>query len=131
MAIATLLKWPSEWPRTAAVGRVILGTMQIKVYWVNDHHRKNLDVDPEMWTEEEMFKAIQRKEAEHNFEKVDVNLIDPSRCQMDAGWDAWQIAFMNKLSATMGAAKVPVVYVVHTDVDDLYVFDDNEESIKK
>jgi hypothetical protein len=27
----------------------------------------------------------------------------------------------------MGAAKVPVAYVVRADVDDLYVFDDNEE----
>jgi hypothetical protein len=80
-----------------------------------------------MWTEEEMFDTIQRKEAEHNFEKVDVDWIDPGRCQTDAGWDAWQIASMNKLSATMRAAKVPVVYVVRTDVDDLYVFDDDEE----
>ncbi len=118
--------------RTAAFGRVILGTMKIKkiqalVYWVKDHHRRNLDVEPEMWTEGEMFDTIQCKEAEHSFEKVDVDLIDPGRCQTDAGWDAWQIAFMNKLSATMGAAKVPVVYVVRTDEDDLYVFDDDEE----
>jgi hypothetical protein len=118
--------------RTAAVGCIILGTMQIKkiqalVYWMKDHHRRNLDVDPEMWTEEEMFDTIQHKEAKHNFEKVDVNLIDPDRYQTDAGWDAWQIAFMNKLSATMGAAKVPVVYVVRTDVDDLYVFDNDKE----
>jgi hypothetical protein len=33
----------------------------------------------------------------------------------------------NKLSATMGAAKVSVVYVVCTDVNNLYVFDNNEE----
>jgi hypothetical protein len=92
--------------RGAAVGRVILRTMQIKkiqalVYWVKDHNRRNLDVDPEMWTEEEVLETIQHKEAKHNFEKVDVDLIDPSRCQTDAGWDAWQIAFMNKLNATM------------------------------
>jgi hypothetical protein len=118
--------------RGAAVGRVILGTMQIKkiqalVYWVKDHHRRNLDVDPDMWTEEEVIETIQRKEAEHNFEKVDVDLIDPGGRQTDAGWDAWQIAFLNKLSATMGAAKVPVAYVVRADVDGSYVFDKEEE----
>ena len=42
--------------RTANAGRVILGTMQIKkiqalVYWVKDHHKRNLDVDPHAWTE--------------------------------------------------------------------------------
>lgn len=59
-----------------------------------------------MWTEEEVQSALERKEAEHNFERIDVDLIDPGKCQTDFGWDSWQIAFMNKLSATMGAAKV-------------------------
>ena len=113
-------------------GRVILGTMQIKriqalVYWVKDHHKRNLIVDPEMWTEEEVQSALQRKEAEQNFEKIDVDLIDPGKCQTDFGWDAWQIAFVNKLSATLGAAKVPIVYVVRQDIDEDYIFDDEEE----
>jgi hypothetical protein len=118
--------------RAAAAGCVILGTIQIKriqalVFWVNDHHKRNLDVDPETWTEEEMFNTTQRKEAEHNFEKVDVDLIDPGKCQIDVGWEAWQIAFMNKLSATMGAAKIPVANIVRPDVEGPYVFDDEEE----
>jgi hypothetical protein len=71
-----------------------------------------LDVDIDMWTEDELFTAMQRKEAEHNFEKVDVDIIDPGKCQTDAGWDACQIAFVNKLSATSGAAKVLIVYVI-------------------
>jgi hypothetical protein len=95
--------------------------MQIKeiqalAYWVMDHHRRNLDADPEMWTEEEVFGTIQHNEAEHNFEKLEVDLIDPGRCQQtDAGcWDVWQIAFMNKPSViNKGAAKVPVAYAVH------------------
>jgi hypothetical protein len=118
--------------RTAAVGRVILGTMQIKriqalVYWVKDHHKRDLDVTADMWTPAVMMATLQRKEAELNFEKVDVDLIDPGKCQTDAGWDAWQIAFVNKLSATMGAAKVPVVYVIRDVVDDDYEFEDDEE----
>lgn len=118
--------------RDDAAGRVILGTMQIKriqalVYWVKDHHKRNLEVDPEMWIEQEVVSALQRKEAEMNFEKVDIDLIDPGKCQTDFGWDAWQIAFINKLSATPGAAKVPIVYVVRPDVDDAYVFEDDEE----
>ena len=90
--------------RTANAGQVILGTMQIKkiqalVYWVKDHHKRNLDVDPHAWTETEVMSTMQRKEADQNFEKVDVDVIDPGKCQVDAGWDAWQIAFVNKLSA--------------------------------
>ena len=107
--------------------------MQIKkiqalVYWVKDHHRRDLEVEPDMWTEDEVTNhAIQRKKAEQNFEKIDVDLIDPGKCQTDFGWDTWRIAFMNKLNATLGAAKVPVAYVVLTDVDDNYIFEDDEK----
>ena len=89
--------------RTPAAGRVILDSMQIKqlqllvCYWVKDHHKRGLDVDIDMWTEDELFTAMQRNEAEHNFEKVDADIIDPGKCQTDAGWDAWHIAFVDKL----------------------------------
>ena len=61
---------------TTAVGRVILGTIQIEkiqalVFWVKDHHRRNHDVEQEMWTEDELIEMIQHKEAEYNFEKVE------------------------------------------------------------
>ena len=118
--------------RTVATGRVILGTMHIKriqalVFWVKDHTKRGLPVIPEMWNAVEMAKAMDRKEADINFEKIDVDLIDPGKCQTDFGWDAWQIAFMNKLSATMGAAKVPLAYVVRQDADAGYVFEDDDE----
>lgn len=71
---------------------------------------------------------MQRKGAEHNFEKIDMDLIDPGKCQTDFGWDAWQVAFVsNKLSVTMGAAKVPIIYVVCQDVDKDCTFDEEEE----
>jgi hypothetical protein len=120
---------------TAAAGRVILGMMQIKkiqtlVFWAKDHHMCNVDVDPEMWTAEEVAATVQKKEAnKHNLEKIDINIIDPSKCQTDVGWDAWQIAFMNKLNATMGAAKVPAVAyaVLWAVVDDAYEFGNKQE----
>lgn len=117
---------------SVATGRVILGTMQIKkiqalVFWVKDHHKRNLIVNPDEWTTEEMTNTMQRKEAEHNFANIDVDLIDPGKCQTDIGWDAWQIAFLNKLNATMGAAKVPVAYIVRDNVDNNYIFEDEEE----
>ena len=122
--------------RTAAAGCVILRTMQIKkiqalVFWVKDHHKRNLKVDPEMWTAEEVTATIQRKEAKQNFEKIDIDIIDPGKCQTDLGWDAWQIAFVNKLNAaTMGAAKVPVAYVIRVDIDDDYEFGDKEQEVR-
>ena len=116
----------------AAAGRVILGTMQIKrlqalVYWVKDHDKRGLQAVPEMWTREVMMAAMARKESDHNLDKVDIDIIDPGKCQTDAGWDNWQIGFVNKLSAIMGAAKVPIDYIVRPDWDDtdeLFLDDD-------
>jgi hypothetical protein len=118
--------------RSVNAGRVILGTMHIKriqalVFWVKDLAKRGITPDPDEWDVDEMTKAMERKEADANFDKVEVDLIDPGKCQTDFGWDAWQIAFMNKLSATMGAAKVPVSYIVRPNIDLSYVFQDEDE----
>lgn len=76
---------------TANAGHVILGMMQIKkivqafVFWVKDHHKRNLAVDPEMWTKEEEEATLEQKEAKHNFEKVDIDIIEPGKCQTKGG----------------------------------------------
>ena len=113
-------------------GRVILETMHIKriqalVFWVKDLAKRGITPDPDEWDADEMAKAMEMKEADLNFDKTDVDLIDPGKCQTDFSWDAWQIAFLNKLSATMGAAKVLLSYVVRRDIDTSYIFEDDDE----
>jgi hypothetical protein len=81
-----------------------------------------------MWTQEVMIAAMARKESEHTLDKVNIDIIDPGKCQTDAGWDNWQIGFVNNLCAIMGAAKVPIDYIVRPkwdDTDKLFL-DDNE-----
>ena len=117
---------------TNAAGRVILGTMQIKrlqalVYWIKDYDKRGMQAEPGMWNAETMTAAMERKESEYNYGKIDVDIIDPGKCQTDFGWDNWQIAFVNKLNATMGAAKVPVDYIVRPEWDEddeLFMTDD-------
>jgi hypothetical protein len=110
--------------RPANAGRVILGTIQIKriqalVHWVKDHDKRGLIPQPELWDEDAMNEAMSNKEAELNYGKIDVGSIDPGKCRTDHGWDNWQIAFANKLNATLGAAKVPIDYIIRTEHDDL------------
>jgi hypothetical protein len=68
--------------RSFNAGRVILGTMHIKriqalVFWVKDLTKRGLSVDPDKWDVDKMAKATERNEADLNFDKIDVDLIDP------------------------------------------------------
>ena len=60
---------------------------------------------------------LARKESDYNLDKVDINIINPSKCQTNAGWDNWQIGFVNKLSAIKGAAKILFKYIVRPELD--------------
>jgi hypothetical protein len=102
--------------------------LQALVYWVKDHDKRGLQAVPEIWTQEVMLAAIKQKESEQNLDKVDIDVVDPSKRQTDTGWDNWQIGFVNKLSAVNGAAKVPIDYIVRPkwyDTDKL-ILDDNK-----
>ena len=107
----------------AASGRVILGTMQIKrlqalVHWVKDYDKRGLVTQPELWDNDTMAEAMDSKEAKLQYSKIDVATIDPGKCRTDHGWDNWQIAFTNKLNATLGAAKVPLDYITRPEPED-------------
>jgi hypothetical protein len=78
-----------------------------------------------------MVEAMERKAAELNYgNKNDVGTINPGKCRVDHGWDNWQIAFPVKLNATLGAAQVPIDYVIRVDIegrDNELFFTDEEE----
>ena len=77
-----------------------------------------------------MVEAMERKEAEHNYGKVDVGSINPGKCRVDHGWDNWQTAFTNKLNSTLGAAQVLIDYVICVPIeerdDELFLTDEEE-----
>ena len=76
-----------------------------------------------------MLAAMARKESDHHLDKVDIDIIHPGKCQTDTGWDNWQIGFVNKLSAIMGAMKVPIDYIARPESDKGgKLFLDNDET---
>jgi hypothetical protein len=83
--------------------------MQIKrllalVFWVKDHDKLNLQAVPEMWTQEvTMLAAMARKESDLNPNKVDINIIEPGKCQTNAGWDN----FCHQTKCNYGSRKGP------------------------
>ena len=104
--------------RPIAAGRVILGAMHTKriqalVFWVSeDHDKRGLVAEHGICDDED---AMEHKETKHNYGKIDVGTIDPGKCRTDHGWDNWQIAFTNKLNATLGAAQVFIDYIIRDE----------------
>ena len=93
-----------------------------------------MEAGPELWTLEVMNMAMESKKSDYNFGKVDVDTIDPGKCQTNFGWNDLQIAFVNKLNATMGAAKLPVDYIVCSkwdDTDEPFLDDDKMRRFQK
>jgi hypothetical protein len=93
--------------------------LQALVYWVKDHDKRGLVAQPELWDREAMTEAMDCKEAKHNYGKIDNGTFDPGKCRTDHGWDNWQIAFANKLNATLGAAGVPIDYIKCPEIEDV------------
>ena len=44
-----------------------------------------------------------------------LGLSTPASAEWNHGWDNWQIAFTNKLNATLGAAQVPINYIIREE----------------
>jgi hypothetical protein len=74
-------------------------------------------VRPKLWTVNKMNAAKEQKEFKYNNGKYD-DIFDPGMCQTDLGRDEWQIAFVDKLNTTVGAAKVTVNYIEYPSWDD-------------
>jgi hypothetical protein len=69
----------------AKTGCVILGTMQIKriqalVFGAKDHETRQMEIEPNNWNEEELHATLAKKEADQNFEKLDIDIVDPGQC---------------------------------------------------
>jgi hypothetical protein len=76
--------------RPVVNGHVIVGTKHIKriqglVHWVKDHQKRNLVTDYLEWDAGTMQAAMDRKESQKNFENVDIDMIDPGKCNTDHG----------------------------------------------
>ncbi len=88
--------------RSAASERVILRAMQIKrlqalVHWVKDHTSAGSKPSRNSGA---MIKAMEPKEAERKYGKIDVGTINPGKRRTYNGWNNWQIAIANRLIAT-------------------------------
>jgi hypothetical protein len=105
--------------RTAAEGRVLLGTVVVKrlqtlVWWVRDHQKRGLALNAAEFTVDAMnqaseMKSLKREMADKEPSVSDLGKFDPEE------FDSFEDAFLNLLAQSYGVLREPLRYVVRPD----------------
>jgi hypothetical protein len=116
--------------RTAAEGRVNLGTVQIKklqalVWWVKDQQKRGLELRANKFGAAELELAKNNKRVERERDDTGASIKDLSKFDPD-DFDVHEDAFLNLLALTIGAQKEPLRYVVREEIAPEQFVDENE-----
>jgi hypothetical protein len=116
--------------RTAAEGRVNLGTVQIKklqalVWWVKDRQKRGLELRADEFGPVELELAKNNKRVERERDDTGASIKDLSKFDPD-DFDVHEDAFLNLLASTIGAQKEPLRYVVREEIAPEQFADENE-----
>ena len=105
--------------RTAAEGRVLLGTVMVKrlqtlVWWVRDHQKRGLALNAAEFTVDAMnqaseMKSLKREMADKEPSVSDLGKFDPEE------FDSFEDAFLNLLAQSYGVLREPLRYVVRPE----------------
>jgi hypothetical protein len=82
--------------------------------WVSDRYLKGLELDPFLFTEEELERMIVEMEGEVQIEKEKKTIPMPPKFEGDK-WIDWQENFENYLRQRLGYSGAPLAYVIRRD----------------
>jgi hypothetical protein len=122
--MASIVKAHNRKPDVTAVPMLVAKNLEALVYFARYNWRRQRAITPENWTQEEMtrIKEIMKQVKAVKDDRTGDN-IDPGPIDVGPGYHDWVGQFRNKLRSTVGAADVPIIYVIRPSHDD----DDNWE----
>jgi uncharacterized membrane protein YgcG len=116
------MKWLSEWAvgRTAAAGRVYVGTLQVKklqalCYWVRDQQKHGQALDHEDWDNKMVVSTIERMRIDKERDTGAVSVSDLGKFDPEE-FETGETAFVNLLSQTRGTQGESLKYVARDAV---------------
>jgi len=103
----------------ASIPMLVGKNLEALVYYAKYRWRRQLEILPADWTAEEMvrIKAIMQQIKAAKADRIGENM-DPGPIDIGAGYHDWVGRFRNKLRSTIGAADVPIIYVIRPAHDD-------------
>jgi hypothetical protein len=116
--------------RTAAAGRVYVGTLQVKklqalCYWVHDQQKHGQALDHEDWDNEMVVSTIERMRIDKERDRGAVSVSDLGKFDPEE-FETGETAFVNLLSQTCGMQGESLMYVAHDAVVPAVFADDAE-----
>jgi hypothetical protein len=119
-------------PQIHPVSMVVAKNLQALIYFAKYRWRRGLQLQVAHWDAEAMtqIKIVMQQTAARKADKTAEN-IDPGPIEVGVGYRDWVGRFRNKLKSTIGAADVPLIYVIRVphDNDETWVPSEAETDI--
>jgi hypothetical protein len=111
--MASIVKAHNRKPNVTAVPMLVAKNLEALVYFARYRWRRQQEVVPAAWTPEEMarIKDIMTQIKAAREDRIGDNM-DPGPIDVGPGYHDWVGRFRNKLRSTIGAADVPIIYVI-------------------
>jgi hypothetical protein len=117
--MASIVKAHNRKPDVTAVPMLVAKNLKALVYFACYNWRCRCKITPANWPPEEMaqIKDIMKQIKAARDDCTGEN-IDPGPINVGPGYHDWVGQFRNKLRSTIGAADVPIIYVIQPSHDD-------------
>jgi hypothetical protein len=116
-------------PHIEPVSMVVVKNLQALIYFAKYRWRRGLQLQQAHWDADALarIKIVMQETTARKTDKT-ADSIDPGPIEVGIGYRDWVGRFRNKLKSTIGAADVPLVYVIRVphDEDDDWVPPDEE-----
>jgi hypothetical protein len=117
--MASIVKAHNRKPNVTAVPMLVAKNLEALVYFARYNWRRQREITPDGWTPEEMTRIKEiMKQVKAAKEDHTGDIIDPGPIDVGPGYHDWVGRFRNKLRSTIGAADVPIIYVIRPSRDD-------------
>jgi hypothetical protein len=116
--MASIVKAHNRKPDVTAVPMLVAKNLEALVYFARYNWRRQREITPDSWTPDEMarIKDIMKQIKAAKEDRTGDN-IDPGPIDVGPGYHDWVGRFWNKLRSTIGAADVPIIYVIRPSHD--------------
>jgi hypothetical protein len=117
--MASVVKAYNRRDEFTSVPMLVGKNLEALVCFARYQWRRQKEITPANWTPEAMaqIKAIMQQVKAAKADRIGDN-IDPGPIDVGAGYQDWVGRFRNKLRSTVGAADVPLIYVIRPAHDD-------------